>query len=70
VTPEHLASGPDIWWGTDYAFFVEADDTATLGLLRERYGLKGGTFSPFNVPPEKQYMLLYYESPMPYGEVN
>jgi 4-amino-4-deoxy-L-arabinose transferase-like glycosyltransferase len=64
--PESFAAGAIIWGGTDYAFFVEKDDTATLTLLRERFGLENGIFSPYNVPPEKQYMLLYYQSPMPY----
>ncbi len=67
ATPEAFASGAIIWGGTDYAFFVEKDDTATLTLLHERFGLQGGTFSPYNVPPEKQYLLLYYKSPMPYS---
>jgi 4-amino-4-deoxy-L-arabinose transferase-like glycosyltransferase len=66
TTPENFAAGAMIWGGTDYAFFVENDDRATLALLHERFGLKDGTFSPYNVPPDKQYMLLYYKSPAPY----
>lgn len=67
ATPETFAAGAIIWGGTDYAFFVEKDDIATLTLLHERFGLEGGEFSPYNVPPDKQYVLLYYRSPMPYS---
>ena len=67
VTPDVFAAGAIIWGGTDYAFFVEKDDASTLALLRERFGLESGMFSPYNVPLDKQYILLYYKSPMPYS---
>ena len=43
-----------------YAFFVEQDDVATLMLLRETLGEAQASFSPYNVPREKQYVMLYY----------
>src|SRR5690606_15796445 len=51
--------------GVDYAFFVEQDDTETQALLREKFGPVEGTLSPYNVPLEKQFMLLYYVNPRP-----
>lgn len=68
ATPDDFAAGAIIWGGTDYAFFVEKDDTATLALLRQRFGLENGIFSPYNVPLDKQYILLYYKSPIPYSQ--
>ncbi len=49
----------------DYAFFVEQDDSETQALLREKFGAAEGTFSPYNVPLEKQFMLFYYVNPRP-----
>ncbi len=42
-----------------HAFFVEPDDTISQTYLRERFGLGPPQPSPYNVPPEKQYLLLY-----------
>jgi hypothetical protein len=46
--------------GVPYAFFVEADDLPTQALIQARYGPAALQFSPYPVPPEKQYGLMVY----------
>ncbi len=51
--------------GVDYAFFVAQDDEENQTWLRRKFGPVTGTLSPFNVPLEKQFLLLYYVNPRP-----
>lgn len=60
VTPDQIRSIEIVDKSMDYAFFVERDDEGTQNFLRRRFGIEGGTPSPYNVPPEKQYLLFYY----------
>ena len=56
----------DLWWGEKHAFFVERNDRVTQDFLRKKLGFDDpGAGSPFNVPLEKQYLLLLYEPPLP-----
>ncbi len=56
----------DLWWGERHAFFVERNDRVTQDYLREKLGFDDpSATSPFNVPLEKQYLLLLYEPPLP-----
>jgi hypothetical protein len=43
----------------DHAFFVEPDDIRTLSLLQVHFRLDGPYFSPYNVEPERQFVLFY-----------
>jgi hypothetical protein len=45
----------------DQAFFIEAEDIETLILLQSAYksALEGPFFSPYNVAPERQFILFY-----------
>lgn len=45
------------------AFFIERDDVRTLNTLRQRFTLAGPYASPFALPPEKQFMLYFYNPP-------
>ena len=42
-----------------HAFFIDQEDQRSQDYLRERLGLGEPAFSPYNVPREKQYVLLY-----------
>jgi hypothetical protein len=55
------------WEGLDtldphvpHAFFVDQEDRRAQDYLRTRFNLGEPTFSPYNVPREKQYVLLLY----------
>jgi hypothetical protein len=45
----------------DQAFFIEAEDIETLTLLQSAFksALEGPYFSPYNVAPERQFILFY-----------
>ena len=58
----------DPWWGQNHAFFVEQEDKKTQDYLRSRFNIGPDRYSPYNVPLEKQYLLLYYEPTPPAGE--
>lgn len=63
LTPDEFAGLPDLsglWRGADHAFFVEPDDRATRDRLHFELGLIIGQPSPYNVPPDKQFLLFYY----------
>jgi hypothetical protein len=42
----------------EYAFFIEPDDLATHVQLREHLTLEAEQFSPYNVPWDRQYILI------------
>lgn len=42
-----------------HAFFIDQEDKRSQSYLRERLGLGEPAYSPYNVPLEKQYVLLY-----------
>lgn len=44
-----------------HAFFIEQEDQRTQDYLRARFGLGEPVYSPYNVPREKQYVLLLYQ---------
>jgi hypothetical protein len=47
----------------DHAFFFEPANTAVRTLLRRRYHLsQPPEWSPYNVPRDRQYLLLYYHA--------
>ena len=47
--------------GVDHAFFFEPENLAVRNLLRQRLDLQAPPeWSPYNVPRERQYVLLYY----------
>ncbi len=63
LTPEEFAALPDLgglWRGADHAFFVQMDDSASRDRLHFELGLAVGQLSPYNVPPDKQFLLFYY----------
>lgn len=43
----------------NYAFFVEPGDSATISWLHQYFALSQPRYSPYNVPWDKQYMMLY-----------
>jgi 4-amino-4-deoxy-L-arabinose transferase-like glycosyltransferase len=43
----------------NYAFFVEPGDAATISWLHQNFALSQPRYSPYNVPWDKQYVLLY-----------
>jgi 4-amino-4-deoxy-L-arabinose transferase-like glycosyltransferase len=45
--------------GFDYAFFVEPDDSNTITLLHQQFALSQPRYSPYNVPQDKQYVMLF-----------
>ena len=45
--------------GVDYAFFVEPSDSETIAWLNQRFALSQPRYSPYNVPWDKQYVMLY-----------
>jgi hypothetical protein len=50
--------------GRDHAFFFEPENVAVINLLRQRLNLdEPPRWSPYNVPRERQYVLLYYHPP-------
>jgi hypothetical protein len=50
--------------GVDHAFFFEPANTAVRALLRRRYHLsQSPEWSRYNVPRDRQYLLLYYDAP-------
>jgi len=54
----------DLPSGRDHAFFIEPGNIAAMNLLRQRLNLEGPPqWSPYNVPRERQYVLLYYHPP-------
>lgn len=60
VTAAYVAGLPE---DVRHAFFIEREDVTTLNALRQRFALAGPYASPFELPPEKQFMLYYYEPP-------
>lgn len=60
VTAEYVVGLSD---DVPRAFFVERDDVTTVSTLRSRFTLAGPFASPFNLPPEKQFMLYFYNPP-------
>jgi hypothetical protein len=66
LTPEEFAALPPLgglWRGTDHAFFVQMDDSIARNRLHFELGLALGQPSPYNVPPDKQFLLYYYAPP-------
>lgn len=58
-----------VWWGVNHAFFVEQRDRVTQDYLRQRFGFDDpGSLSPYPVPAEKQFLMLYYQPTPPVGE--
>jgi 4-amino-4-deoxy-L-arabinose transferase-like glycosyltransferase len=49
----------DLPRGMDYAFFVEPDDAETIDWLHQNFALSQPRYSPYNVPPDKQYVMFY-----------
>lgn len=47
--------------GVTHAFFVEQEDRRTQEYLQARFGLDEPRYSPYNVPREKQFVLLVYQ---------
>jgi hypothetical protein len=45
--------------GVDHAFYLEPDDAESLALLREYFVLEAPQTSPFDLPPQHQYVLYY-----------
>ncbi|MBL8162921.1 MAG: glycosyltransferase family 39 protein [Anaerolineae bacterium] len=60
LTPDYVAGLTD---DVPRAFFIERDDVRTLNTLRQRFTLAGPYASPFALPPEKQFMLYFYNPP-------
>jgi hypothetical protein len=46
-------------FGVDHAFFIEPDNPRMLDFLRQHFYLRPAQYSPFDAPPEKQYILYY-----------
>lgn len=66
LTPAEFAALPPLtglWRGAQHAFFVQADDLAARSRLHFELGLAVGQPSPYNVPPDKQFLLFYYAPP-------
>ena len=58
----------NVWWGVGHAFFVEQGDIQTQTYLREKFGFEDeGHLSPYPVPLEKQFLMLYYAPSPPTG---
>ncbi len=43
----------------NYAFFVEPDDATTISWLHQNFTLSQPRYSPYNIPWDKQYVMLY-----------
>ena len=46
--------------GDPLAFFVNPEDTRVIAWLDDLYGLPAPQFSPYSVPPDRQYVLYYF----------
>lgn len=57
-TPERIANLP---LDRPYAFFVLPDDAPSIRLITHHFGALRPQSSPFDTPPEFQYVLLFYE---------
>ena len=66
VQPDLFAGGSytrSLTPGRTYAYFVEPDDSASQQQLADVLGLTAGQPSPYNVPPDKQYLRYVYTAP-------
>jgi hypothetical protein len=56
LTDQYLASLPH---DRDHAFFLEPEDQESLRRLAAHFSLLEPQYSPYNIPPEKQFVLYY-----------
>jgi hypothetical protein len=56
LTDQYLASLPR---NIDHAFFLEPEDQGSLRRLAAHFSLLEPQYSPYNIPPEKQFVLYY-----------
>lgn len=56
LTPRDLA---ELHMGSDHVFFIEPDDRQILALLRHYFYLREPELSPYDTPPDKQYVMYY-----------
>jgi trehalose synthase len=56
---ELTADLPNLPSNVAHAFFVEPDDIATLRVLQAHFTLEGPFLSPYNIPPESQFVMFF-----------